>query len=303
MKRPSFQFYPADWRNNSKLRRCSEAARGAWVDVMCVLHDSDEYGVCRWPLDELARAAGVSLKLARELVAKDVLKGADKGASDYIFTPRHAGKTGEPVVLVVVGDGPCWYCSRFVRDEYVRQRRGQSTRFSGDNQPPKDGDGGAPNPSPKGSDDQTPMGTPKPSPKPPIGTRQGDGPTSTSSSKNINTPIPPDGGLPSRKRSAISFPTFIAECKAAGVKPIPDDDGVFRYAEQAGIPHDFLRLQWLEFKDRYSLPDAKRYKAWATVFGKSVRGNWFKLWYATNEGTYALTTTGIQAENAHKEIA
>ncbi|KQQ32007.1 hypothetical protein ASF61_16875 [Duganella sp. Leaf126] len=87
------------------------------------------------------------------------------------------------------------------------------------------------------------------------------------------------------------------------MKPIPDDDGVFRYAEQAGIPHDFLRLQWLEFKDRYSLPDAKRYKAWATVFGKSVRGNWFKLWYATNEGTYALTTTGIQAENAHKEIA
>lgn len=119
----------------------------------------------------------------------------------------------------------------------------------------------------------------------------------------INTPIPPDGGVSSRKRSAISFPTFVAECKAAGVKPIPDDDGVFRYAEQAGIPHDFLRLQWLEFKDRYSLPGAKRYKAWPTVFGKSVRGNWFKLWYATNEGTYALTTTGIQADNAHKEIA
>jgi len=110
--------------------------------------------------------------------------------------------------------------------------------------------------------------------------------------------------LPVRKRSSsISFSTFLAECKAAGVRPIPEDDPVFRYATQAGIPHEFLRLQWLEFKDRYSLPGAKRYKAWPTVFCKAVRGNWFKLWYATNDGGYALTTTGIQAENAHKEIA
>ncbi len=293
MKRPSFQFYPADWRNNSKLRRCSEAARGAWVDVMCVLHDSDEYGVCRWPLDELARAAGVPLKLVRELNAKDVLKGADKKAPNYVFTPRHAGKDGEPVILVVVGDGPCWYCSRFVRDEYVRQRRGQSTRFSADNQPPK--------PAPDGEPIAPPNSQPKVSPKPPFGDRQGYGASSTSTSKDLKTPIPPGGGLPSRKRSAIAFPTFLDECKAAGMKPIPDDDSVFAYATTAGIPHDFLRLQWLEFKARYSLPDAKRYKAWATVFGKSVRGNWFKLWYATNEGGYALTTTGVQADNAHKE--
>jgi hypothetical protein len=294
MSRPSFQFYPADWRNNSKLRRCSEAARGAWVDVMCVLHDSDEYGVCRWPLDEVARAAGVPLKLVRELNAKDVLKGADKNAADYVFTPRHAGKSGEPVVLMVAGVGPCWYCSRFVRDEYIRQRRGQSTRFTSDNQPPKD--------VPEDAPITAPMTKPKASPKPPFGTPQGDGPSSSSSSKDLNTPIPPDGGLPSRKRSAIAFPTFLAECKAAGAKPIPDDDPVFAYAATVGIPHDFLRLQWLEFKARYSLPEAKRYKAWSTVFGKSVRGNWFRLWYATNDGGYALTTTGVQADNAHKEI-
>jgi hypothetical protein len=166
MKRPSFQFYPADYRNNSKLRRCSPAARGAWLDVMCVLHDSDEYGVCRWPLAELAQAAGVPVKLARELSVKDVLKGADKGAPDYVFTPRHAGKDGEPVMLVEAGDGPCWYCSRFVRDEYIRQRRGQSTRYSTDNQPPKPG----------------PHDEPKAPPKPPIGEPQGDGSTSPSPS-------------------------------------------------------------------------------------------------------------------------
>lgn len=169
MKRPSFQFYPADWKNNSKLRRCSEAARGAWVDVLCLLHDSDEYGICRWPLAELARSAGVPLKLIKELVTKDVLKGADNNAAPYIFTPRHAGKNGDPVTLVVAGDQPCWYCSRFVRDEWIRQRRGQSTQFSADNQPPK----------------QAPKGTPNPT----FGDRQGDGPTSSSTS-TLTTSVP-----------------------------------------------------------------------------------------------------------------
>ena len=182
MKRPSFQFYPADWRNNAKLRRCSEAARGAWMDVLCVLHDSDEYGVCRWPLADLARAAGVPLKLVKELATKDVLKGADKDAPPYIFTPRHAGKAGEPVTLVDGNGGACWYSSRFVRDEYVRLRRGQSTQFSSANQPPKA--------APKATPDNAPKATPMAPPNPPIGERQGDGPTSSSTSERLKNPVP-----------------------------------------------------------------------------------------------------------------
>src|SRR6478609_4561314 len=137
MKRPAFQFYPADWRSNAKLRRCSEGARGSWMDVLCLLHDSDEYGVIRWPLADIARAAGVPVRLLKELCAKNVLKGGDKGCDAYVFTPRHAGKDGEPVTLLEASDSSCWYCSRFVRDEYVRQRRGGATQFSEDNQPPK----------------------------------------------------------------------------------------------------------------------------------------------------------------------
>lgn len=133
MKRPSFQFYPADWKKNIKLRRCSEAARGAWMDVLCALHESEEYGVVRWPLLELAQVAGVALKLVKELVDKAVLKGGDKGRITYVHTPRHAGKDGEPVTLVDL-DGPCWYSSRMVRDEWLRARRGASTRFGADNQ-------------------------------------------------------------------------------------------------------------------------------------------------------------------------
>ena len=129
MARPSFQFYPADWKSNANLRRCSDAARGGWMDILCLLHDSDEYGVCRWPLEDLARAAGVALNLAQELAAKSVLKGTDSGQVQYVHTPRHAGKDGEPVLLVSSENGPCWFSSRMVKDEWRRKVSGGETKF------------------------------------------------------------------------------------------------------------------------------------------------------------------------------
>lgn len=158
MKRPAFQFYAKDWRGNLKLRRCSDAGKGAWIEIMCVLHDSEEYGVARFPLKELVAAAGVQLKSAKELVEKGVLKGGDRDVAAYTFTPSHAGKKGEPVTLLEASIGPMWYCSRFVRDEYIRARRGEGTRFDQDNQPKRG-----------------PKPTPKDAPKPPIGERHGDG--------------------------------------------------------------------------------------------------------------------------------
>lgn len=119
----------------------------------------------------------------------------------------------------------------------------------------------------------------------------------------IKPPIPPEGDLPDDKKNAVAFKTFFEECKAKGEKPIPDTDPVLVYAAEAGIPDDFLWLHWKEFMARYSLPGAKRYKRWRVAFGKSVRGNWFKLWYADSNGQYLLTTTGIQAQNTHKKKA
>lgn len=174
MKRPSFQFYPADWRNNAKLRRCSSAARGAWMDVLCVLHDSDEYGACRWPLADIARAAGVSFKLLKELVAKDVLKGSDTECPPYVYRPVSGRVQGDPVVLIQSPTGkPCWYSSRLVRDEYVRQRRGASTHFDSASRPP--------------------YKTPKSSPMGGMGERRDDGPTPSSPSSPAGRRIEGNG--------------------------------------------------------------------------------------------------------------
>lgn len=159
MKRPAFQFYPADWRSNANLRRCSPAARGVWLDVMCVLHDSDIYGLVNWPLADLANAANAPMKLVRELVEKSVLKGNDKAFdAAFIYTPRSGRRDGEPVTLVPTQAGPVWFSSRMVKDEYVRTIRGESSRFGeADGGPPKGapkhpkGDGSSSSSSPSGN--------------------------------------------------------------------------------------------------------------------------------------------------------
>lgn len=110
-----------------------------------------------------------------------------------------------------------------------------------------------------------------------------------------DTPIPPMGQSP-KKDCAVSLPTWLATMKSIGEQPIPETDPVFDYAEQAGIPMDMLRLCWVEFRGRYSEPNAKRYKDWRSVYRKAVRGNWLRLWRTTPEGGYVLTTEGQQAQ-------
>ena len=140
MKRPSFQFYPGDWQANSKLRRCTHEEKGIWIDVMCLLHDQEEYGVVRWPLKDIAHVVGSTVAKLRGLVEKGVLKGADAGelCEALIFTPVSGRRKFPSVTLIDAQNGPIWYSSRMVEDEYKRHVRGGS----------KTGQSDSPNPSP-----------------------------------------------------------------------------------------------------------------------------------------------------------
>lgn len=109
---------------NANLRRCSAEQRGVWIDVMCLMHDSEEYGVLRWPLKEIAQAVGVKVTVLRALVDRQVLKGADTGQAEaLIYIPRHARQNGDPIGLIGNLDAPVWYSSRMVLDEHKRSVR------------------------------------------------------------------------------------------------------------------------------------------------------------------------------------
>lgn len=107
MKRPAFQFYPADWRKDMALQSCSVAARGLWVDLLCIAHECEPYGhltVNGKPMTaaQIARHTGLTEREAVKLLAEL----AEAGVSST---------TDEGVI----------YSRRMVRDEDLRNRRAE----------------------------------------------------------------------------------------------------------------------------------------------------------------------------------
>lgn len=132
-----------------------------------------------------------------------------------------------------------------------------------------------------------------------------DGPASTSATtreeKSRYTPHnPPQGGKRKNSKPAIGIQRFLDNCREADETPIPVDSAVFAYAEDAGIPHEFLRLCFLEFVER-NKTSGKRYKDWRKAFLNCVRGRWYRLWFFDADGNCRLTTDGVQAMNKHQE--
>jgi hypothetical protein len=230
------------------------------------MHDQTEYGVLRWPLREIAKAVGCKLSELRTLVSKQVLKGVDDGqrCEAFVYTPRSGRKDGEPVTLVAEQEGPIWYSSRMVKDEYVRTIRGESTRF---------GDGGG----------DTPKRHHIRAPKPPLG----DGSSASSSasavaSSSLRSEEVALTGKPKRpKRRQITLGTYIDDCKAAGRKPLPPDHPIRDYCAAAGITDEMVQVAWCVFRDEHTsgTKKDKRYVDWPGHFANAVRGGWMKLWF------------------------
>ena len=129
---------------------------------------------------------------------------------------------------------------------------------------------------------------------------------------NIYTPpiVPPaeaegtDAGAGSKRsrcsRSGpITFAAWLAKVKSAGQQPIAGADPIFAYADEAGLPEEFLLLAWAEFRRKYGEAQTRQ-SDWRAKFRNCVRGNWLRLWYATSDGSYALTTAGMQAQRAYE---
>lgn len=105
LKRPAFQFYPSDWRNDLALRACTIGARGLWQELLVTMHLGTPYGHLALdgvPLTDAEAAAvcGVSEKVYRQLLAE-------------LERRKVFSRTADGVI----------YSRRMVRDEEVRNRR------------------------------------------------------------------------------------------------------------------------------------------------------------------------------------
>jgi len=112
-----------------------------------------------------------------------------------------------------------------------------------------------------------------------------------------NPPNPPaTAGGKRRKSERIGYPAFVQACRDAGERPIPADDPIFGFADDARIPREFIALAWRAFaaKHRTGRKQQAGIVGWRAHFRDAVRGNWAKLWYFPQDGGEAsLTTVGI----------
>lgn len=104
-KLPAMQFYPGDWRKDPGVQSCCLAARGLWIEMLFLMHESTPRGFLELnerPLSDaqLARLTGTSLDeltlLIQELETAGVFSRDERGV---IFSRR------------------------MHRDEYIRQIR------------------------------------------------------------------------------------------------------------------------------------------------------------------------------------
>ncbi len=101
------------WLQDPELCRCSAAARGVWIDILCLMFQSDERGVLvscgeAWTVEETARAlrgdSGACLSSVKELLERGVMRRRNDGAL---------------------------YCARMVRDREQSDAKAQSGRKGG----------------------------------------------------------------------------------------------------------------------------------------------------------------------------
>jgi len=107
---------------------------------------------------------------------------------------------------------------------------------------------------------------------------------------------------PSRPKSeSITLTAYLANCKAAGQKPVPDGHAIRRWCADAGIVPEMLQIAWVLFRDRYTEGEKgklKRYKDWPGHFATAVKDNWAGLWFMGDNGKPAWTSKGL----THKAV-
>lgn len=92
--KPWMKFYPQDWRADEKLRLCSLAARGLWVEMLALMHRSERYGQLliggRVPTDaQLAVQVGAPSPEVTELLGELEAAGVfSRAASGAIYSRR-----------------------------------------------------------------------------------------------------------------------------------------------------------------------------------------------------------------------
>lgn len=109
MKRPAFQFYPADWIKDLGLKACSVGARGLWIEMLCLAHESEKYGY---------------LVINGRPMSDAQIAASARAPTKFVIELESAGVFSRDATGTV-------YCRRMVRDERIRNARAEGGKLGG----------------------------------------------------------------------------------------------------------------------------------------------------------------------------
>lgn len=113
-KLPALQFYVGDWRKDPGVQALDYEARGVWLELLCLMHESDDRGrllLNGQPMPDAALAQNLGLP---EATLKQILSKIEA----YGVASR------DP-------DTGALYCRRMVRDEDLRRKKAEAGRIGG----------------------------------------------------------------------------------------------------------------------------------------------------------------------------
>lgn len=132
VKNPGFYFFPGDWMKDSQLAKCSDATRGVWINLLCVIFDLDEGGEASGTIAQLARCCRTSERNLRRAIDELKSTGAAHISSSsngvFTITSRRLKREHER--------------RKYERDKKIRQRgsAGEAVDANQDNNGDKHGD-------------------------------------------------------------------------------------------------------------------------------------------------------------------
>ncbi len=88
MTRPWLKFFPRDWRADPRLKLCSLAARGLWIDLIAYMHEGEPYG--HLTIDHVAPGIGGIAALTGRPVA-EIRKALNELEACQVFSRTAAG--------------------------------------------------------------------------------------------------------------------------------------------------------------------------------------------------------------------
>lgn len=110
-KLPWFKFNPTDYRADPSLRMCSLAARGLWVEMLCIMHEADPRGhllINKNPVTDRMLAS---------------LTGTDESSVSRLITELETAGVFSRSNKGVI------YSRRMIRDEKLSQKRAKSGKI------------------------------------------------------------------------------------------------------------------------------------------------------------------------------